>query len=122
MSGARVAADLASTLPMDHPLAQVARLRLDAHVRAERKTMKIESPDPGFTGISCGVEFKNGVGSTSDPAAINYFQSAGYKVGGKVLNPVREPDEPLDPRTLPDEVRVGAPLRDALAGKPKARR
>lgn len=31
---ARVAADLASLLPMTHPLAQVARMALDSHVRA----------------------------------------------------------------------------------------
>lgn len=35
----RAAADLAALLPMDHPLARVGRLHLDAAVRAERTMM-----------------------------------------------------------------------------------
>lgn len=112
MSGARAAAAVASALPMDHPLAQVARLRLDAHVRAERKIMNVETPVPGFTGVACGVKFAEGKAETEDQAALNYFKSAGYKVGGVVDNPAAAPDEPVDPRSV-EVVQIGARLRDA---------
>lgn len=42
----RAAADLAALLPMDHPLARVGRLHLDAAVRAERTlNMSIDPRD-----------------------------------------------------------------------------
>jgi hypothetical protein len=119
---ARTAADLASLLPIDHPLAQVARLRLDAHVRSERNQMKIRTPRTDFNGVSCGVQFVDGVATTADPAAIGYFQSAGYEVDGETLNPRSRVEDPVDPRTIDGSRRIGAPLLDAAAAPRKDRR
>ena len=43
---------------------------------------KIRTPVLGFTGESVGVHFDNGIGYTDDPAALAYFERAGYVVDG----------------------------------------
>lgn len=41
---------------------------------------KIYAPNKQYTGISASVRFVNGVGETSDPRLIKWFQERGYKV------------------------------------------
>lgn len=41
---------------------------------------KIFAPNNQYTGISASVRFVNGVGETSDPHLIKWFQERGYKV------------------------------------------
>lgn len=50
----------------------------------------------GFTGISAGVQFTDGVGETDDVAALAYFRTAGYEVveaKAKVDIPDGEPSD-----------------------------
>ncbi|WP_300733689.1 hypothetical protein [Pseudomonas sp.] len=42
---------------------------------------KIYSPNKAFSGVVVGVPFHNGEGKTDRPAAIAYFQRAGYQIG-----------------------------------------
>ena len=41
---------------------------------------EIRTPVEGFTGVSAGVSFTDGVGHTDDVAALAYFRGAGYEV------------------------------------------
>ena len=41
---------------------------------------EVRTPVEGFTGISAGVNFTDGVGETDDAAALAYFRTAGYEV------------------------------------------
>lgn len=73
---------------------------------------KVEAPNKDYNGPGPGgVVFEKGVANVDDEAALNYYRSAGYKVSGKVDNPVETP-EPPDPRDVTQE-RVGTALRDA---------
>ena len=79
---------------------------------------KVEAPNKDYNGPGPGgAVFKKGVAETDDDAALNYFRGAGYKVSGKVDNPVETP-EPPDPREVVDEV-VGTRLRDAAVDPEK---
>jgi hypothetical protein len=40
--------------------------------------MKIHSPNASYSGVSASVPFKDGVGETSDPNLIGWFQDHGY--------------------------------------------
>lgn len=53
--------------------------------------MKIIAPNNRFDGVSAGVDFKEGVGQTSDPYLISWFEQNGYTVEGE---PVPEPEKP----------------------------
>lgn len=73
---------------------------------------KVEAPNKEYSGPGPGdVVFENGVAEVEDENALNYYRQAGYKVSGKVDNPVESP-EPPDPREVTEEV-VGTRLRDA---------
>lgn len=73
---------------------------------------KVEAPNKEYNGPGPGgVTFENGVADVEDESALNYYRGAGYKVSGKVDNPIESP-EPPDPREVTDEV-VGTRLRDA---------
>ena len=41
---------------------------------------EVHTPVKGFTGVSAGVNFTDGVGETDDVAALAYFRTAGYEV------------------------------------------
>lgn len=41
---------------------------------------RIIAPNRQYTGISASVEFKEGVGETSDPHLISWFKAHGYTV------------------------------------------
>lgn len=44
----------------------------------------VKAPVEGYSGESvCGVVFVDGVATTDDPAALRYFESAGYEVEDK---------------------------------------
>jgi hypothetical protein len=74
---------------------------------------KVEAPNKDYNGVGPGgAVFENGVAETDDDAALNYYRSAGYKVSGKVDNPVDLAPEPADPREVEGEV-LGTRLRDA---------
>lgn len=74
---------------------------------------KVEAPNKDYSGPGPGdAVFENGVAEVDDEVALNYYRGAGYKVSGKVDNPVDPMPEPPDPRELDDEV-MGTRLRDA---------
>lgn len=74
---------------------------------------KVEAPNKDYNGPGPGdAVFENGVAEVDDEVALNYYRGAGYKVSGKVDNPVDPMPEPPDPRELDDEV-MGTRLRDA---------
>lgn len=73
---------------------------------------KVEAPNKEYNGPGPGgATFENGVADVEDETALNYYRGAGYKVSGKVDNPIESP-EPPDPREVADEV-MGTRLRDA---------
>lgn len=73
---------------------------------------KVEAPNKQYNGPGPGdVVFEDGVAEVEDENALNYYRQAGYKVSGKVDNPVELP-QPPDPRGITHEV-VGTRLRDA---------
>ncbi len=73
---------------------------------------KIEAPNKSYNGPGPGgAVFVDGKAETDEEAALNYYRSAGYKVGGSVDSP-RAAQEVSDPRDI-DEVLVGTRLRDA---------
>lgn len=73
---------------------------------------KVEAPNKEYNGPGPGgAQFENGVASTDDEAALNYYRAAGYKVDGDTENELESP-EPPDPRKVTHET-VGTPLRDA---------
>lgn len=41
---------------------------------------KVYAPNRGYTGISAGVSFFNGIGETGDPWLIEWFKRKGYNV------------------------------------------
>lgn len=62
--------------------------------------IKVVAPVSDFSGVVAGVVFKDGVGSTDSPTALNYFHRHGYGVDGS--EPVR-PDEPeAEPEAEPE--------------------
>ena len=73
---------------------------------------KVEAPNKDYNGPGPGdAQFENGVAEVEDENALNYYRAAGYKVSGKIDNPVETP-EPPDPREV-TQVTVGTQLRDA---------
>lgn len=73
---------------------------------------KVEAPNRSYNGPGPGeAVFVDGVAETDDEAALNYYRAAGYKVSGKIDNPVDSTEQP-DPREVTSEV-VGTRLRDA---------
>lgn len=75
----------------------------------------VYTPVPGWSGVSAGVVFEDGVGETSDFAALAYFRQAGYGIDEEPPRPERV--DPPDPRELGNDgdgiVHVGSLLRDA---------
>lgn len=54
----------------------------------------VKTPVEGWSGESvCGVVFTDGVADTDDPAALRYFEAAGYTVGES------KPKRPARPKT-----------------------
>jgi len=41
---------------------------------------KVFTPNKKYTGISAGVSFSNGVGESTDPHLLSWFESHGYTV------------------------------------------
>lgn len=60
----------------------------------------VHTPVEGFTGTVVGVHFQDGVGNTDDPAALGYFQSAGYRIEDAATVAPSAP--PVDPAQTPD--------------------
>jgi len=50
---------------------------------------KVRTPVAGFTGVSAGVEFVDGVGQTDDVRALAYFRRSGYQIDDDVEVPPR---------------------------------
>lgn len=72
---------------------------------------KIYAPNREYNGISAGVQFRNGVGETDDPAARSYFANAGYGVGE--YKPPPGSPELVDARDVAGPTPIGTRLRDA---------
>lgn len=74
---------------------------------------RITTPVKDFTGEVAGVAFARGVGHTSNPAALNYFRSAGYGV-----EPVDE--QKVEPEVVEQEpAEVQPPTKSASKASPK---
>lgn len=56
---------------------------------------RVTTPQPGYTGVSVGVQFIDGVGECPDGPALRYFRSQGY--GVEPAEPAVEPAEPQPP-------------------------
>lgn len=56
--------------------------------------MRVHTPVKGFNGTVAGVEFVDGVGESADPAAIAYFQRAGYEIEAGEAKPAEPQPEP----------------------------
>ena len=46
----------------------------------KQKEWKILAPNKDYTGVAATVEFKNGVGFTSNEVIKNYFESKGFQI------------------------------------------
>jgi hypothetical protein len=73
---------------------------------------KIYAPNREARGIAAGVQFKDGVAETDDPAALRYFANAGYGIGEYKPPPGTEVVT-ADAREFAEPVPIGTRLRDA---------
>lgn len=55
---------------------------------------EIHTPVKGFTGKVAGVQFTDGVGETTDTAALAYFERHGYDIVPDFSTPDPEPFDP----------------------------
>ena len=57
---------------------------------------RVTTPQPGYTGVSVGVQFIDGVGECPDGPALRYFRSQGYGVEPvpSAPQPKPEPETP----------------------------
>lgn len=78
---------------------------------------KITAPAKDFTGTVVGVDFKDGVGETSNEGAIAYFERQGYTVELEVPDVVVEPDE--TPAPEPEAQPEPEPEPEAKPGRSK---
>ena len=46
----------------------------------KQKEWKILAPNKDYTGVAATVEFKNGIGFTSNEVIKNYFESKGFQI------------------------------------------
>lgn len=76
---------------------------------------KVTAPNRRFNGISAGVSFADGVGETSNPGALAYFERAGYGIDKQPPAFQSGAQEAFQP-ALPAEVR-GAESNDAAVMK-----
>lgn len=100
---------------------------------------KVYAPNKHFTGISANVVFKNGVGETSDPHLLKWFNSRGYTVAEIPRSakanpetkadevsekPVREPKlaEEAEPKPAQSKKRQGSKSGGKSGSKPSSRR
>lgn len=58
--------------------------------------MKIFSPNKKYDGISAGIKFINGVGETTNPHILKWFEEHGYELE----NPLEEANESQKVETL----------------------
>ena len=70
---------------------------------------KIYAPNKEYTGISAGVPFVNGIGETSDPHIIEWFETHGYDVEeqeevGEPTKPEPEPEPAPEPKVSEPEL------------------
>lgn len=61
------------------------------------ENVKITAKVPGYTGESAGVQFRDGIGETSDPWRIRWFRDHGYEISGDNIDaeevPAKEPSD-----------------------------
>ncbi len=56
----------------------------------------VYTPVEGFNGTVAGVYFRDGAAETDDPTALQYFTSAGYRIGVDAPPVSLTADEPAD--------------------------
>jgi hypothetical protein len=81
----------------------------------------VRAPNKAHNGRTAGVQFRDGVGETDNPAALAYFQRAGYEVtaGKLAATPVLAP-KPAAPHVMaPGEVRADSPFAPGAVVAPK---
>ena len=69
---------------------------------------KVIAPNKQYTGISAGVTFVNGVGETSNPELLKWFERHGYKVEKEPKAP-KAPKDPKKPTNTNDDSPQGSP-------------
>jgi hypothetical protein len=81
----------------------------------------VKSPVEGYSGISAGVQFKDGVGQTANTAAADWLKSHGYEVAEKQADkpdkaPPQPPEAPAPEALTPPEASTPpeAPAPEAL--------
>ncbi|MGE5494609.1 MAG: hypothetical protein ACM3S4_04840 [Burkholderiales bacterium] len=62
----------------------------------------VKSPVEGYSGISAGVQFKDGVGKTDNKRAAEWLASKGYKVTEEKASKPANPDPPAEPPKEPE--------------------
>lgn len=75
---------------------------------------KIYAPNKQYNGISAGVMFVNGVGETSDPHLIKWFQEKGYKV----VEGAQEEEQPVNQLEQEEEKGEESKQEDDLREQP----
>lgn len=81
---ARVAADLAALLPLDDPLARLARRRLDAAVRSERTLTMTTDPRAVPDEVQMGGRLRD---AAVDPTAAGLLPPTNAGAPGELGNP-----------------------------------
>lgn len=82
---------------------------------------KIYAPNKAYTGVSASVPFTNGVGESSNPALLGWFQEHGYKVvDPEVVTPTPVPAVPTPPEAE-ETVKEVAPVEAKKPGQKGAK-
>ncbi len=72
---------------------------------------KLHAPNKDYIGTSAGVAFVNGVGETTDPYLLEWFEQHGYEVEGEIIE---QPSE-FDGKTV-EELKAYAAENDIDIG------
>lgn len=54
--------------------------KLEEEQPKKQKEWKILAPNKDYTGVAATVEFKDGIGFTSNEVIKNYFESKGFEI------------------------------------------
>ena len=69
----------------------------------------VKSPVEGYSGISAGVQFKDGVGTTDNPNAAAWLRSKGYEVAEAKA---AKPEKTEEPPKAPEDPKSTEPPKD----------
>ena len=69
--------------PIDEPVTVEEAIEKEEAKKVQpkkQKEWKILAPNKDYTGVAATVEFKNGIGFTSNEVIKNYFESKGFQI------------------------------------------